>query len=156
MSTVLAHGGVGTPRLVNVASGPYLVTAWTDPDPLRVDETHVVVALSDPQSNELIVSGVELAVQFKSLDDPSLVVTANASPDEVNRLLFAAVFNDRLEAGKWRVSILVDGESGTASETGFDVEVEPARRQSLTFILLGGTAIAGLTILLALRRFASR
>jgi hypothetical protein len=46
-----AHG-IGTPRVVNQPAGPYLLSAWTDPDPLRMDETHVVVGVTNAATNE--------------------------------------------------------------------------------------------------------
>ncbi|MEZ4620844.1 MAG: hypothetical protein R2867_35780 [Caldilineaceae bacterium] len=42
---LLAHGG-GTPRLTDVAAGPYRVFTWTQPEPLRVGEVHLTIGLT--------------------------------------------------------------------------------------------------------------
>ena len=44
---VWAHGG-GVPRLTNVEAGPYWVSVWTQPDPLRVGGAHFTIAVSEP------------------------------------------------------------------------------------------------------------
>src|SRR5690606_22554607 len=86
-----AHG-TGTPRVMNQPAGPYLLSAWTDPNPLRVDETHVVVGVTDPDTRAPVVSDVVVTVRMTSLDDPSQIREEVAGTDNVNRLLFAAEF----------------------------------------------------------------
>ena len=151
-----AHGGAGTAQLVNTVSGPYLVSAWSDPDPLRVDDAHIAVALSDPVSLEPIVSGVQVVVRLTSADDPARVVSETAMPDEVNRLFFAAVLSDRLEEGTWHVGISVYGDRGPGTEVGFDVEVEPSQGPSLPLPVAGAAVVLGLAVIFGLRRIASR
>jgi len=135
-----AHG-IGTPRLLNETAGPYLLSVWTDPDPLRADQTHVVVAVTDPATREPIVAGVEIAITLTSLADPAVTHTAVAGPDNVNRLLFAAEFNDVLTAGGWHVAVVVAGADGDAPEVTFEIEVEPARGFNWLWIGVGGLAV---------------
>ena len=137
MALARAHG-IGTPRLLNEPAGPYLLSAWTDPDPLRVDESHVVVAVTDPTTREPILDGVEVTVTLTSLTDPGVTHMAAAGPDSVNRLLFAAEFNDVLTPGDWRVGVLVTGARGDAPEVTFEVAVEPARGFNWLWIGVGG------------------
>lgn len=134
-----AHG-IGTPHLLNEPAGPYLLSIWTDPDPLRADETHVVVAVTDPATREPIVAGVEVTVTLTSLAAPALAHTAVAGPDSVNRLLFAAEFNDRLTPGNWRVTVVVTGARGDTSEVTFEVAVAAARGFNWLWIGVGGLA----------------
>ena len=54
----LAAHGMGKPQVLNEPAGPYLVSVWTDPDPLRADETHVVVGVTDPATRQPIVTGI--------------------------------------------------------------------------------------------------
>jgi hypothetical protein len=137
----LARGhGIGTPRLTNVASGPYLISAWTDPDPLRADQTHVVVGLTDPQTREPIITDVDIRVSLTSLADPSITVDEQAGHDSVNQLLFAAEFNDRLTPGRWRVGVLAGGSRGAGEEVYFDVDIAPARGFNWLWIGAGGMA----------------
>lgn len=142
-SALLAHG-TGRPRLVNEPAGPYLLSAWTDPDPLREDEAHVVVAVIDPATREPIISGVVVEVLAASVAAPDQVVSVAAGTDSVNQLLYAAEFNDMLAAGAWLVTIHVSGERGTGESPGFQIEIEPAR--GVNWLLLGAGGI-GLIVL---------
>jgi hypothetical protein len=136
-----AHG-IGTPQALNIVSGPYLISVWTDPDPLRADEAHVVVAVTEPESRQPIVTGVEVTVRMQSLDDPSRQITQTADADETNQLLFAAEFNEQVSAGRWLVAVLATGERGAGEEVSFEVEVSPARGFNWLWIGIGGLAVA--------------
>jgi len=138
--TTRAHG-VGTPRVLNAPSGPYLLSAWTDPDPLRADETHVVVAVLKPDTQEPIVTGVTVTVRFTSLEDPTAAVAEVASTDDTNQLLYAAEFNDELTPGRWEVGVTPDGERGGGSEVTFEVTVEAARGFNWLWAGAGGLVV---------------
>ena len=104
--TVVVHAhGTGTPQLLNAPAGPYLLSVWTDPDPLRADEAHVVVAVVEPETQEFIVSDVTVTVRLRSLADPTVERVETAETDSTNRLLFAAEFNDRVTPGRWQVGV---------------------------------------------------
>lgn len=152
---VRAHG-IGTPQRLNVPSGPYLLSVWTDPDPLRADETHVVVAVLEPATQEPIVTGVTVTVRLSSLTDPALVVSAQAGTDDTNRLLYAAVFSDRVTPGRWQVAVAADGARGASDEVTFEIEIQPARGFNWLWLGLGGLGVALLVWLLAASRPASR
>jgi hypothetical protein len=140
VTSARAHG-IGTPRLLNVASGPYLLSVWTDPDPLRADETHVVVGVTDPETRAPIVSDVEVTVSLTSVATPSVVVTEIAGTDEVNRLLYAAEFNNRLTEGRWRVGVSAAGERGSGDAVEFEVDIGPARGLNWLWVGVGGMAV---------------
>ncbi len=140
LPAALAHG-IGTPQVLNAPAGPYILSAWTDPDPLRADETHVVVAVIDPDTREMIVSGVEVAVTMTSMDDPSVILREVAGTDSVNQLLYAAEFNGRVSEGAWRVGVVATGAQGTSDEVTFEVEIDPARGNNWLWIGLGGMAV---------------
>lgn len=134
-----AHG-IGKPQVLNEPAGPYLLSAWTDPDPLREDEAHVVIAVSNPDTQEMIVEGVEVTVRMTSLADPSLTLAHVAGTDNVNRLLFAVEFNDEVEAGRWRVDLGVSGDRGAGENISFEVDIEPARGFNWLWVGVGGLA----------------
>lgn len=140
LPAALAHG-IGTPQVLNAPAGPYMLSAWTDPDPLRADETHVVVAVIDPDTREMIVSGVEVAVTMTSLDAPSVILREVAGTDSVNQLLYAAEFNGQVSEGAWRVGVVATGAQGTSDEVTFEVEIDPARGNRWLWIGLGGMAV---------------
>jgi len=136
----LAHG-IGTPQVLNAPAGPYLLSAWTDPNPLRADETHVVVAVIDPDTREMIVSGVEVIVTLTSLADPTVVHRRTAGTDNVNQLLYAAEFNGQVTEGAWRAGVSVIGERGVSDEITFDVEISPARGRRWLWFGIGGMTV---------------
>jgi hypothetical protein len=135
-----AHG-IGTPQVLNAVSGPYLISVWTDPDPLRADETHVVVAVTDPKTREPILAGVVVTVVMQLMDDPAVRVSQTAGADGTNQLLFAAEFNNRVTAGRWQGSVSVEGERGSGKEVVFEVDVSPARGFNWLWVGIGGLAI---------------
>lgn len=140
--SALAHG-YGTPQILNAPTGPYTLSIWTDPAPLREDETHVVVAVIDPATQGLIVSDVEVTVRMQSAADPAIVLEQVAGPDSTNRLLFAAEFNDQVTAGIWTVGVSAAGAAGDGEELSFRVEVTPARGPN--WLLIGGGGLLLLT-----------
>ena len=146
-----AHG-TGTPQLLNAPSGPYLLSIWTDPDPLRTDETHVVVAVLEPATREPIVTGVEVTVRLEPLSGDGAAQTATADTDETNRLFYAAEFNDRVAPGRWRVGVLVTGERGAGDEVAFEVDIIAARGFNWLWLGIGGLLLAvALWLALSLR-----
>jgi hypothetical protein len=136
-----AHG-IGKPQVLNAVSGPYLISVWTDPDPLRVDEAHVVVAVTEPETRQPIVTGVTVTVSAQSIADPLLQISQIADTDETNQLLFAAEFNGRVAEGRWRVGVAAEGERGAGEEISFEVDVTPARGLNWLWIGIAGLAVA--------------
>lgn len=123
--TVWAHG-IGTPQQLNVPSGPYLLSIWSDPSPLRVNETHITVAVMDPETRTPIVAGVGATVQLQSLSDPAVIRTVVASPDNTaNKLLYAATFDDLPEPGLWQIVVSVTGPNGPGEDVVFEIDVLP-------------------------------
>ena len=134
-------------------SGPYLLSVWTDPDPLRADEAHVVVAVLEPATREPIVTGVEVTVTMTPLaagDGAAVSMTAGA--DETNRLFYAAEFNDHVAPGRWQVGVSVAGERGAGDEVTFEIDIVAARGFNWLWLGAGGLALAvGLWLAASLR-----
>lgn len=140
-SQALAHG-IGTPVKINVPSGPYLLSIWTDPDPLRVKETHVTVAVMEPVTREPIVTGLTVEVQLTDVVDEAMSFTAAATPeDSANRLLYAAVFSNLPHEGTWRGTIVVDGLAGKGEPIPFEIEVLPQAPFNWLWPGVGGLVI---------------
>jgi hypothetical protein len=146
-----AHG-TGTPQLLNAPAGPYLLSVWTDPDPLRADEAHVVVAVVEPTTQEFIVSDVAVTVRLRSLADPTAELVAVAGSDDTNRLLFAAEFNGQVTPGRWQVGVSAAGARGASDEVTFEIDVAAARGFNWLWLGVGGLGAAVLLWLLASMR----
>lgn len=141
---LLAHGG-GVPRVINEPAGPYLVSIWTDPDPLRVDESHVDVAVSWPDTREPLVSGIQVFVDLQNAADPSLRAREEATTAQsANKTIFVAVFKDLPVAGRWVGTVTVDGESGPSGPITFEVDILPPAPFPWLRVLLIAAALMAL------------
>ena len=136
-----AHG-IGKTLALNEPAGPYLLSVWTDPDPLRADETHVVVGVTDPATRQPIVSGVEVTITLIAVDDPTVVFSETAGTDNVNRFFYAAEFNDQVTEGRWQVGVRVTGEPGTGELAGHEIDIAPPRRINWLWLGIGGVIVA--------------
>jgi hypothetical protein len=118
-----AHGG-GTPQLTNAEAGPYRVSVWTQPDPIRVGELHVTVAVSEPSgqrnAGDLVLDAtVRVQVEPVGQDEESLVAFATRE-NAVNKLFYEADLDLPVE-GQWRVVTWVEGPAG-AGGVSFDIQ----------------------------------
>jgi hypothetical protein len=147
-----AHGG-GAPQLVNAEAGPYWVSVWTQPDPIRVGEFHVTVAVSEaPQpgagtreAGELVLDATVL-VQAAPVSQGGETLIAPATRDNaVNKLFYEADLPLPAE-GPWQVDIQVSGRAG-AGDVGFGIEALPPSAVS-TLLGLGWPLWAGLGLVL--------
>lgn len=135
-----AHG-IGKPQILNADTGPYLISVWTDPDPLRADEAHIVVAVINPETREPIVTEVVVNVRMRSLERTETLISQTAESDDTNLLLFAAEFNDQVTDGRWEVGVAATGDRGIGEEVTFEVSISPARGFNLLWIGIGGLAV---------------
>lgn len=159
-----AHGG-GTPRLINAGEGPYRLFAWTQPEPLRVGESHVSIAVTEPPpdsakaddryiTNNLAsaVQDADIVVTLRSVDESIAPITASARPSKLSEFYYEV---DLVlpAAGEWEVSVSTAAELGTSKAT-YTAQVLPARQISWPLILVGiGLFVALLTgVGLAARR----
>jgi len=125
-----AHGG-GMPQLTNAEAGPYWVSVWTEPDPIRVGDFHVTVAIlqapepgaSAREAGELVLDATVL-VQAQPVSQVGEILIAPATRDNaVNKLFYEADLTLPAE-GQWRVDIQVNGAAGAGS-AAFEIEALP-------------------------------
>jgi hypothetical protein len=122
---VLAHG-IGTPQQINAPSGPYLVSIWTDPEPLRVNQAHVTVAVMEPETQAPIVNGGQVTVQLQFVVDELISFARVALPDNAtNKLFYVATFEGLPHPGQWRMTASVMGPDGPGEDVSFEVAVLP-------------------------------
>jgi len=144
-----AHGG-GAPVLTNATAGPYLVSAWMQPDPLRVGEVHLTVAVTEtpapdapPGEGGPPVLEATVGVQARFLGgNISPIVTKATHEEAVNKILYETDFHIP-QAGKWEITLAIEGPNGPA-ETRFTVDVLPVSRRNGW--LIGGAAVVVLLI----------
>jgi hypothetical protein len=145
-----AHGG-GVPRLTNAVAGPYWVSVWTQPDPLRVGQAHITVAVSQPapsvagrQEAGPPLLGADVQVQFRPLDHAGETLQVRATHEGATNKLFYEADLDLPETGRWEVLVIVKGDAGSGA-AGFEAEVSAARPTN--WLWIGGLGLGALAVL---------
>jgi hypothetical protein len=112
LATGPARGDGGTLRL-SERVGPYRISVFTSPEPLRVGPADVSVFVQDADSGSAVATaGVHLTLAPAGREGPALSYTATAD-QAVNKLLRAASL-DLPAAGPWRIAVDVEGPRGPA------------------------------------------
>ncbi len=139
----LAHGG-GIPQLTEAPAGPYMVSAWTQPNP-GVGDLHVSVAVTQPGNGAPVLAAF-ITVRVEPLDAAFEPIVSDATHGaSINKLLYEADLHIPHD-GRWRVSILVEGPTGNG-ETSFELEIlPPASKATLYFGLGVAIFVAGWSI----------
>lgn len=145
---VHAHGG-GTPQLTNEDIGPYWVSVWTSPDPVREGQMHVTVSVAEPGAeagqqagSPVLGASVEVTVTPRAGGFADATVQAT-NEQSANKLFYEA---DVLvpAAGDWQVQIDVQGSEGSG-EAQFDLLVLPA--EGIDWLLVGGVVFLSVSVL---------
>lgn len=149
-----AHGG-GTPRLTNAPLGPYRVYAWSEPEPWRVGDVHLSLAVTQPNPDttsnqvEIPVMNPDLLVTFTPLDGSSApIVVTPIRQTFLGDFYFEA---DTLlpTAGSWNIMIAVTGEDGAGS-TDFQMEALPPRTINWMLVASAAGLLVVLVVLIAI------
>lgn len=160
-----AHGG-GTPRLTAVPAGPYRLYAWSDPEPWRVGQVHLSLAVTKPNPNsnsnqvEIPVTDLDITVTYTPLPNneaapagalPAPVVVKATPQDYLGSIYYEAdpVLSYQ---GKWQINVAIAGEEGSG-DVDFPMETLEARTLNWTLIVSAGGL---LIVILALIAFWSR
>ena len=128
----------GTPHLVNAPAGEYLVTVWTAPDPVRVDDFHVIVGVTRPDDPSLVL-GETVMVTAVPVDNRHPAVMAQATHEQSdNKFLYEAYLAVE-EEGLYEVTVTV-GTAAAGEQDGvtFTIAVEAARWQWQRWLFWGG------------------
>lgn len=157
-----AHGG-GTPRLTNEPVGPYRLYAWSEPEPWRVGEVHLSLAVTklnpDSASNqvEIPVTDVQVTVTYRPMQDNVVDPTQSPLVVQAVRQEFLSDFYYEADptltrVGDWQIQVDVTGADGSG-RTQFAMETLPERSLNWTLI---GSAGGVLVVVLALIAIWSR
>lgn len=149
-----AHGG-GTPRLTNVPIGPYHLYAWSEPEPWRVGEVHLSLAVTqpNPQDNssqiEIPVTDVDIIVTYTpmlngAIDPSHAPVVVRAERQQFLSDFYYEADPTLTRVGDWQITVDVTGPAGSGS-TDFMMETLPAH--TLNWGLVGGAGVVVVVIL---------
>jgi hypothetical protein len=105
---LLANGG--TVRISREVVGPYLVSVFTSPTPLRTGEVDVSVLVQDAAAESVL--DVAVMVQAIPVDADAQPIRVEATRQQAtNKLFKAAKFDVRAE-GVWELRVRVGGAEG--------------------------------------------
>jgi hypothetical protein len=117
-----SHGGRDRLRLV--PAGPYVLSAWTRPDPPTLEGFSVSVAVMRPDDRSPVLDAtVRLVVAPADRGEPPRVVEAPRGAGS-NRLYHEAQITVP-RPGPWELAIIVEGPTGGGA-TVFVLDVEPS------------------------------
>jgi len=150
VTVVQAHGG-GYPQISNQPVGPYRVSVWTQPQPLRAgSQAHFTIAISKPlgkpgslaENAGVPVLGADVQVELIPLSgNTSTLMLQAKSGSGINKLYYETDV-EMPAAGRWEVFLAINGDEGGGS-TMFEIEVEPP--STTRWILWVSAAVIGLT-----------
>lgn len=109
----IARADGGAVRL-SETRGPYRVTVFTSPTPLRAGPLDVSVLLSDAATGDP-VSEASVMICLAPADRPAGAIERRATADAATTKLFHMASFDIGEPGTWSVEVAVEGPSGRSA-----------------------------------------
>lgn len=116
----IARGDGGMVRLARV-QGPYRVSVFTSPNPVRVGPVDISVLVQDAFSGKA-VGDVQVSVRLGKSGE---ILSQPATVENATNKLFRAALFDVTDAGMWQSKVTVEGPRGRAI-VDFDLAVEDA------------------------------
>lgn len=147
-----AHGG-GYPQISNQEVGPYRVSVWTQPQPLRAgSEAHFTIAVSkplgDPGTGSIAKNagtpalGANVQIELISITGNADTLMLQAERGTGINKLYYETDVEMPAIGRWEVYLVISGDEGSGS-TRFEIDVEPPSHTR--WILWASAAVIGLT-----------
>lgn len=142
----------GQMQLAAAPAGPYKITVWTSPDPARVGEVHVAVAvtLADDASPVL---DAEVSVLLNPLGDGSPISAPATTDKSENKFLYEAIVIVE-EGGTYETIISIVGSDGARGEASFELEIESDSNGNW-FLVVSAIIILAALLYFAMKRRAS-
>ena len=126
-STVRADGGVVR---ISQAAGPFEVTVFTSPTPLRAGPVDISVMVRDRASDQPILDA-EVSLLLVSREGTASMRAEATRANATNKLLYAALL-ELPRSGWWRLTLAVRHDGGTG-EVSTDLSAAPPLPPLLSF-----------------------
>lgn len=152
-ASATAHGS-GTPRLVNVLAGPYRLWVWSLPDPIRVGETHFIVAVEEstaPAAQPLTPAAIAVQITISARNQAQAPFTlATSKQDRFLQTYYETDF-PMPAVGEWQATVQVSGPAGVGSAT-FAFASLPPQQVNWELVIGGGIMLLALILGARLKR----
>lgn len=139
-----AHGG-GIPQIANAPIGEYVISVWTDPEPMRVGTVHVTVGLA--QDNAAVLNR-DVRIKVASVEGNRPIEAQATHENSANKFLYEADL-EVSRSGEYRFTVWVDDISDTVS---FVDVVEGSSLMDNPIVIGGVIALVAVVALVGLRR----
>jgi hypothetical protein len=140
-------------QLAAVPAGPYKVTAWTSPDPARVGEVHVAVAVTLAEDASPVLDA-EVSVMLNPLGDGSPISAPATTDNSENKFLYEAILTTE-EGGTYETIISILGSDGAHGDASFELEIESDSSVNW-FLVSSAIIILAALLYLVVKRRASK
>ncbi len=139
-----AHGG-GIPQIANAPIGEYVISVWTDPEPLRAGTVHVTVGLAQ-ESAAVLNRAVNISIVPLGNGQPIEAVATHEN--SANKFLYEADLQIN-RPGDYRFVVQIDD---LVDQVSFVDTVEGASIANNPFVMGGVIVLVAVVALVGLRR----
>lgn len=141
----------GKMQLASAPAGPYKVTVWTSPEPARVGELHVAMAVVQAEDAAPVLDA-KVLVKLQPVAGAGPALTSSATNDDAtNKFLYEAIL-EPAEVGMYEVMVAVSGAGGESGEVSFELDLGPAEGFDLLYLIPIALGLAALALFLIVRR----
>ncbi|HEY1216663.1 MAG TPA: FixH family protein, partial [Bryobacteraceae bacterium] len=138
-TSLLADGGTLQFRK---QAGPFIVTVFTAPVPLRAGVADISVMVQDGQDNSPVLDA-NVSIQLSKTDEQTIDAKATTSQAK-NKLLYASAV-EFPNPGRWRLGVRV-GRGGTGGEAAGEISVLPEEAPVIAYWLYFAMVPLGVTL----------
>lgn len=145
MAVSVASANGGTVQISNAPAGPYQLSAFTNPSPVRVGTVDVSVLVQPTGSTDVVPDAIVM-VTAAAVGHEGAMETFVASHElATNKLYYAA--NVALPSeGRWRIEVIVLGAAGEGT-AAFEVDATRETLLDRPVVLLGFVAVPVVALL---------
>lgn len=147
-----ASANGGTVQVSRALAGPFEVTVWTDPSPIRVGTVDVSVMVELPGGSPL--QDARVSVTVWPMSNAGRAATYEATHDQATNKLFYAAHVPIPQAGPWQVKVTIVELSGDG-DVSFMIEASETSISDRVPLVVFVVLLIGLTVAAGVSRYRS-
>jgi hypothetical protein len=141
------HADGGQIRIDSEPVGPFLISVFTDPTPVRVGVVDISIILEDAETGRIVFEPeLMVALTPPNAETPQAAIAAT-SDQATQPELYRAVLTELPRAGRWLVTVEITDDGNVLGQVSFAMTVEVRRGYDLTTAVV---VLVGLPVLLGL------